>query len=104
MSIFLETKRLILKTTELSDLDKLIVLRSDPEVMKYIGDGTVHTEEQVKRFLSMAIPYQEKHGIGFCMVYEKESGSFIGQAGLFHIGYYDAQPDIEIAYRLHKKF
>ena len=104
MTIFLETKRLILKTTELSDLDKLIALRSDPDVMRYIGDGTVHTEEQVKKFLSMAIPYQEKHGIGFCMVYEKESGSFIGQAGLFHIGYYDAQPEIEIAYRLHKKF
>jgi RimJ/RimL family protein N-acetyltransferase len=104
MGIFLETKRLILKTTELSDFDNLLVLRSDPDVMKYIGDGTTHTEEQVKRFLSLAIPYQEKHGIGFCMVFEKESGNFIGQAGLFHIGYDDTQPEIEIAYRLHKKF
>jgi len=104
MSIFLETKRLILKTTELSDFDQLLALRSDPDVMRYIGDGTIHTEDQVKKFLSIAIPYQEKQGIGFCMVYEKETGDFIGQAGLFHIGYYDAQPDIEIAYRLHKKF
>jgi len=104
MSIFLETKRLILKTTELSDFDRLMELRSDSDVMQYLGDGTVHTEDQVRKFLSMAIPYQEKHGIGFCTVFEKESGDFIGQAGLFHIGYHDEQPDIEIAYRLHKKF
>lgn len=104
MTVFLETKRLILKKQELSDFDDLLALRSDPDVMKYIGDGSVHTEEQVKRFLSMAIPYQEKHGIGFCMVYAKDSGHFIGQAGLFHIGYSDAQPEIEIAYRLHKQF
>jgi len=104
MGIFLETKRLILKSPELSDLDNLISLRSDPNVMKYIGDGSVHTEEQVKRFLEIAIPYYEKHGIGFCSVIEKVSGDFIGQAGLFHVGYYDEQPDIEVAYRLHKKF
>ena len=104
MSIFLQTERLILKTTELSDFDQLVVLRSDPDVMKYIGDGTPHTEEQVKRYLSIALPYQEKHGIGFCSVFEKESGEFIGQAGLFHVGYYDEQPDIEVAYRLHKKY
>lgn len=104
MSIFLETKQLILKTTELLDLDNLLVLRSDPDVMRYIGDGTVHSKEQVQKFLDIAIPYQKKHGIGFCSVFEKESGNFIGQAGLFHIGYYDEQPDIEIAYRLHKKY
>lgn len=37
MSILFETQRLILKTSELSDLDSLLALRSDPEVMKYIG-------------------------------------------------------------------
>lgn len=35
MSIFLETRRLILKTPELSDLDDLIALRTDPDVMRY---------------------------------------------------------------------
>lgn len=104
MTIFLETKRLILKKHKLSDFDNLLALRSDPDVMKYIGDGSIHTEEQIRRFLTMTIPYQEKHGIGFCAAFEKASGNFIGQAGLFHIGYLDTQPDIEIAYRLHKKF
>jgi len=104
MSIFLETARLILKPPELSDLDNLVILRSDPDVMQYVGDGAIHTVEQVKRFLGMSISYQKKHGIGFCSVFEKESGNFIGQAGLFHIGFHEEQLDIEIAYRLHKKF
>lgn len=104
MSIFLETARLILKTPELSDYDHLLALRSDPDVMKYIGDGSTHTATQVRDFLQGAIEYQKKHGIGFCCVFEKESREFIGQAGLFHLGYCDEQPEIEIAYRLHKKF
>jgi GrpB-like predicted nucleotidyltransferase (UPF0157 family)/dephospho-CoA kinase len=105
MKIALETKRLILKFLELSDLKDLVALRSDPDVMKYIGDGSVHTEERVKDFLiNILIPYQEKHGTGFFAVFEKESGDFIGQAGLFHLGFYDNQPDIELAYRLHKRY
>ncbi len=104
MSILLTTERLILKTLQHSDLEDLIALRTDPDVMRYIGDGNIHTEEQVKKYLTMAIAYQEKHGLGFCMVFEKEGGAFIGEAGLFHLGYDDAQPEIEIAYRFHKKF
>jgi hypothetical protein len=65
MAIFLETERMILKPTQLSDFDNILFLRSDPNVMKYIGDGTIHTEEKVKRFLSMAIPYYENMILDF---------------------------------------
>ena len=104
MNIFLETERLILRLPSWSNLDNLVILRSDPAVMKYIGDGSIHTKAQVERFLNMAIPYQEKYGFGFCSVFKKETNEFIGQAGLFHKGFYDQQPDIELAYRLHKKY
>ncbi len=105
MKIALETKRLVLKFLDSSELANLIALRSDPDVMKYIGDGSIHIEEKVRSFLlNVAIPYQEKHGMGFFAVFEKESGHFIGQAGLFHMGFYDKQPDIELAYRLHKQY
>ena len=104
MNIFLETERLVLRLPTWSDLDNLVALRSDPEVMKYLGDGSTHNKAQVERFLNIAIPYQEKYGFGFCSVFEKETGEFIGQAGLFHKGFYDEQPDIELAYRLHKKY
>ncbi len=104
MSVFLETKRLILKTAELSDLDMLVTLRSDLEVMENTGYGGTQTKEEVREYLDFAIPYQEKHGMGFCLVFEKESGSFVGEAGLFHLLFDDAQPEIELGYHLHKKF
>ena len=104
MGIFLETQRLILKTPELSDLDDLIALRTDPDVMQYINDGSIQTIEQVHEHLINFAPYFEKHGLGFFLAFEKETGRFIGQAGLFHVNFNDSQPDIEVAYRLHKKF
>lgn len=48
MSVFLETKRLILKTAELSDLDMLVALRSDLEVMENTGYGGTQTKEEVR--------------------------------------------------------
>jgi RimJ/RimL family protein N-acetyltransferase len=104
MTIFLETKRLILKAPQISDLDNLIALRTDFDVMTYIRDGNIQTNEEVQEFLDTAIPYQEKHGIGFCSVFEKDSGEFVGQAGLLHLAFDDTQPNIEVGVRLHKKF
>lgn len=104
MSIFLETKRLILRAPELSDLDKLVTLRSDFEVMKYTGEGGAQTKEQVQDYLNFAMSYQKKHGMGFCLVFEKESSRFVGEAGLFHLLFDDTQPEIEVSYHLHKKF
>ena len=104
MSIFLETKRLFLKAPELTDLDELIALRSDLEVMKYTGEGGAQTKEQVKDYLNFALAYQKKHGMGFYLVFEKDSGSFIGEAGLFHLLFDDTQSEIKVGYHLHKKY
>lgn len=103
MTLFLETERLILKKTNQADFDEIFKLRSDSDVMRYAGRG-VKTEEEVQKFFDTAISYQEKHGMGFCSVFEKETDDFVGQAGIFHIGFYDEQPEIEITYRLHKKY
>lgn len=79
--------------------------RTDPNVMKYIGDGSIHTEEKIKDFLlNIAILTKKNTAQDFFAVFEKESDHFIGQAGLFHKGFYDKQPDIELAYRLHKQY
>ncbi|STX44047.1 nucleotidyltransferase PLUS glutamate rich protein GrpB PLUS ribosomal protein alanine acetyltransferase [Legionella gratiana] len=84
MSIFLETERLVLRVPKLCDLDTLVTLRSDFEVMQYTGEGGAQTKEQVQDYLNFAISYHKKHGLGFYLVFEKESGSFVGEAGLFH--------------------
>ncbi len=100
MNIFLETDRLILKAPQESDFEDLLRLRSDPNVMRYVGNGKIQTKEEVQRFLYIAMDYQQKHGFGFCSVFEKKSGKFIGQAGLFHLGFDDSEDEIEVAYRL----
>lgn len=104
MNLFLETERLLLAFAEHRDLDNLVLLRSDPEVMRFIGEGRVQTREEVEEFLNAAIVYQEKYGFGFFSVFEKETGAFVGQAGLFHVAFDENQDELEVAYRFHKKY
>jgi len=103
MIIFLETKRLILKRPSLNQLEDLFVLQSDPEVMKYIGSGP-RKKEKIIEATESAIKHYNDHGFSMCSIYEKETGEFVGQAGLIYLEYNDNQPDIEVGYRLHKKF
>jgi RimJ/RimL family protein N-acetyltransferase len=103
MSVFLETKRLILKAPSLDQLDELFILQSDPDVMKYIGSGP-RTKEKIIDATESAIKHYNDHGFSMCALYEKETGQFIGQAGLLYLEYNDQQPDIEVGYRLHKRF
>lgn len=100
---YLETNRLILKLPSLDDYKELWALRTDSEVMKYIPGGT-QTKEQVREHIDLAGPYFSKYSMCFYCVFEKNTGKFVGQAGLFHLGYNLEKDDIELAYRLHKKF
>src|SRR5271170_5764727 len=101
MSIFLETKRLIIKSSTLEDLDDLCALQSDIDVMKYIGQG-VRNPEDVKKWFEKSLSHYQKHGFSFGSVFEKKSGYFIGQAGIMYLDYDDSQSDIEVGYRLSK--
>jgi RimJ/RimL family protein N-acetyltransferase len=107
----LETKRLILTVPQLSDLDNLIALRTDPEVMCCLGGfgqefgmGVIQDIDEIKYQLSLTQDYFNTYGLGFFCAFEKESCNFIGQAGLFHLSFNTAQSEIELAYRLHKKY
>jgi len=104
MNIILETKRLILKQPALADFNDLLLLRTDSHVMQYIGTGDIQTKSQVKEFIENAKLYSDEPDLGFYSVFEKETNNFVGQAGLFHLGFNVNQPDIELAYRLHKKY
>lgn len=99
--MLLETKRLSLKPPELSDFDNLFLLQSDPEVMRYMGHG-VRTQQEVMEGLEAAIAHNQKHGFSLYCVFEKDSGAFIGRAGLIYLAYDDSQPDIEVGYALTK--
>lgn len=99
MSTLLETQNLIIKAPQLGDFDHLYALQSDPDVMKYMGNG-VRTQNEVMSGLEKALAHQEKHGFSLGCVFEKESSLFVGRAGLIYLAYDDTQPQIEVGYAL----
>jgi len=100
----LETRRLILKQPSMGELDELVALRTDADVMQYIGDGSVQSKEQVIEFINLADSYYKKTGFTFYSVFLKETEDFIGQAGIFHLSFNTDAKDIELAYRFKKEY
>jgi RimJ/RimL family protein N-acetyltransferase/predicted acetyltransferase len=104
MTYFIETRRLIIKSPTLDDLDDLFRLQSDADVMRYVGHGRPRSRADVLSGLNKAIHHYARHGFSLGSVIEKESGLFIGRAGLIYLGYDDSQSDIETGYALEKKY
>lgn len=105
----LSTSRLVLTLPYKGDFDDLFFLRANQQVMRYVGDNAilddaskvmVQSRAQVKNHIDLAWPYFKKHGLGFFCVSLKSTGEFIGQCGLFHLGFDVSSPHIELAYRL----
>ncbi|WPO92175.1 GNAT family N-acetyltransferase [Chryseobacterium sp. HR92] len=77
----IETKRLILRKLEETDVERIFLLDSNPEVMKYLGKP-VATKEESKEVIQMIRKQYEENGVGRLAVIEKESGLLIGWCGL----------------------
>jgi len=93
------TARLALREFAPGDGDDLFALDSLPEVMRYIGDGSVVTDRAA---CEAAIPlirrrYAEHPGTGSWHASRRDDGRFVGWVSLKHAG---ESPDIEIGYRL----
>ena len=78
----IETDRLLLRMIRADDLDHLAALLSDPEVVKYVGDGKPTGREEAGRALESIIRHWQTHGFGRWAVIDKQSGEFIGFGGL----------------------
>jgi RimJ/RimL family protein N-acetyltransferase len=53
----LETTRLILREIQTEDFDDLFRMNSDPQVMKYVGDGSTRGHDQMLRELDMLMSH-----------------------------------------------
>ena len=100
----IETKRLILKEPFEGEVDLVAPLQADPMVMRYIWKGTPRSLSDVQGALKRNLVHWEAFGYGFWNVFEKDSGEFVGRAGLLHLAYNPESPDIEVGYHLHQKF
>lgn len=79
----IETKKIILRELEETDIQKVHEYASDPDVSKYVPWGP-NTLKQTQEFVKMCIDYQnQKDRIDFELaVLEKKDGKLIGVCGL----------------------
>lgn len=75
-----ETPRLMLRSFTGGDLDDLWQLLSDAEVMRYCGGPLDRAQAQA--WLQAAQRYEGEYGYDYWAVMEKETGLFMGQAGI----------------------
>lgn len=78
----IETDRLLLRMIGAGDLDHFAALLSDPDVVKYVGDGKPAGREEAVRALESIIKHWDTHGFGRWAVVKKHTGEFIGFGGL----------------------
>jgi RimJ/RimL family protein N-acetyltransferase len=96
----IHTSRLVLEPMALSDLDWFSEMRSDPDVMKYIGANGPLTREQSKEKLDRYLACWAERGMGMFGVRERGRTSPVGWGGLqplaetgeIEVGYAFAKP------------
>ena len=103
MTRLLDTKRLILRHLERSDLDSLFALYSDPEVRRYFPEGTL-TYEETREELEWFLNGHPKHPeLGLWATIHRESNQFIGRCGLLPWTI-DGCLEVEVAFLLAKEY
>lgn len=100
MEKILETERLYFREFKIEDAQLLIDLNSNPNVVRYTGDGAVKNLEESERILTDIIFPQYLNKIGRWAVHLKSTDEFIGWCGLKYIA--DAN-EIDLGYRFFEK-
>ncbi len=97
MDFELQTTRLRLRPIEETDVDALLVLDSDPEVMKYISEGQPTTRRDYEELLPRMMSYGPGP-IGYFAAILRTEERFVGW---FHLRPSVVDPEIlELGYRL----
>jgi RimJ/RimL family protein N-acetyltransferase len=98
----LETERLILRRWDVArDLDAYAAICADPEVMRFIGDGSVATRDEVAERLDQYEMNWRERGFGIFALERRDKGEFIGNTGLAIPDFLpEILPAVEIGWRL----
>ena len=99
----LETDRLILRKWRDDDLDGVLAMNSDPEVMRFIGDGHVHDRAEAADMLAYVRRGWDEHGFGRWAVERRSDGALAGFCGVGFLGWSpELQGEPEIGWRLRR--
>ena len=97
MHVVFETPRLILGQFTEQDAPLILQLNSDPEIVKYVHEPVLTTEEQARKIMIDSILPQYKNNLGRWATYTKSNNEFIGWCGL---KYRPDLDEIDLGYRL----
>ncbi|ROR99936.1 RimJ/RimL family protein N-acetyltransferase [Sinobacterium caligoides] len=78
------TQRLHIRPICSDDYQHLQELHSDPDVMKFIGQGTTMTPDQVFNHCCSMIGHWAMKGVGSFAIFEQETGDFVGRCGFLY--------------------
>jgi RimJ/RimL family protein N-acetyltransferase len=98
------TDRLIFRPYNDDDFEFLMSLLSDPEVVRFIGNGKTRDEIGGKKFLQWIYStYEFGEDMGLMVLVSKEDNTLIGHAGLVPQTI-DGVEEIEIGYWISRKY
>lgn len=80
----IQTPRLVLQLESVLDFSRFYAMTVDPQVMKYIGDGSVFhwTETVAFEKYKERIANQDNQELGNLAVYQKEANQYLGWCGV----------------------
>lgn len=77
----IETERLVLRMPRVEDAEALVEAISDPETMRYIGDGSTGDLAAAERTIARWLARWDESGVGQFVVERRDDGRFVGRAG-----------------------
>jgi ribosomal-protein-alanine N-acetyltransferase len=97
----IETERLFIRPFTDDDLERLIEMRSDPEVYQYLGGIEMQNPEAITDRMKVYMAAQEKYGFSASAAIWKETGETIGWGGLMPL---EDSGEIEVGYGFIKEY
>ena len=85
MNTVFETRRTLVRQWRFGDISAYYALRSNPLVMKYIGEPFKNIKQAEEALLSRTIPDYSRLGYGRYAVVLKTSGDIIGNTGPLYL-------------------
>jgi RimJ/RimL family protein N-acetyltransferase len=103
----IETPRLVLRPPRKDDLERVVALGTDPEVMRYIGDGNPQTREEAAKWLEGLLRESREGtpGLTGWLVTQNREGEWLGLSVLKRMSPRHEEaigegPLVEVGYRL----
>lgn len=100
--IILETDRLCLREMTEDDAAHIFKLNSNPNVVRYVGEPTLNSEEEALNILRTHVfPQYHTHRVGRWAVILKETSAFIGWSGLKFLA---KEQEYDLGYRFLEEY